>query len=221
MGNLSEISFFLAGGEILGLAGLRVRKDNSGASPHRTCRRRRDLLRGNRVRFRSSAKAPIGIATFLVQVGGALGLAYGTTFFNSLGKVRTAGSSTGKERGAHAVFVTCGWPFDPPGGRVSEATGRRWSSDGSWRIARIFLLDEPTRSGISARRRRSCPVSERIRNGASSSPGLDDHRCAQTRPRKAGFQEYERKDFSEHRLFLDMQGFGQQERRGGRECQAV
>ncbi len=93
----------------------------------------------------------------------------------------------------------------------------------------IYLLDEPTRGvDIGAKKAILSTVSGRIRNGAGviiTSPGLDDliDVCDRILVLSKGgiFTEYERKDFSEHRLFLDMQGCGQQDRRGGRECQAV
>lgn len=242
-GIFGNVSFFLRRGEILGLAGLRgsgrteLLKALAGIEP---ADEGEIFLRGNRVRFRSPAKALEEGIAYLPEEREKEGLLRSfcirdNLLLNSLGKVsdgRFINWEKSEER-ALAVFrdvrmkafsIHQGVDELSGGNRQKVVIGRIMANSPD-----IYLLDEPTRGvDIGAKKAILSIVSERIRNGAGviiTSPGLDDliDVCDRILVLSKGgvFREYERKDFSEHRLFLDMQGFGQQDRRGGRECQAV
>ena len=242
-GAFGDISFSLRRGEILGLAGLRgsgrteLLKALAGIDP---ADEGEIFLRGNSVRFRSPAEALAEGIAYLPEEREKEGLLRSFSIrdnllLNSFGNVcggRFISWEKSEER-ALAVFrevrvkafsIHQGVDELSGGNRQKVVIGRIMANS-----PEIYLLDEPTRGvDIGAKKAILSIVSERIRNGAGviiTSPGLDDliEVCDRILVLSKGgiFREYERKDFSEHRLFLDMQGFGQQERRGGRECQAV
>jgi len=93
----------------------------------------------------------------------------------------------------------------------------------------IYLLDEPTRGvDIGAKQAILSIIGGRIRSRSGviiTSPGLDDlvDICDRILVLRNGIvvREYARNQFDEKKIFLDMQGFGIRNRRGGTECQAV
>lgn len=93
----------------------------------------------------------------------------------------------------------------------------------------VYLLDEPTRGvDIGAKRSILSIVDGPLRASAGvllTSPGLDDLMdiCDRILVLHKGdmVREYRREDFDEKSLFMDMQGLGFQNRRGGDECRAV
>ena len=242
-GVFEDISFSLRRGEILGIAGLRgsgrteILKALAGIE---AADEGMIFIKGNRVRFSTPCAALAKGVAYLPEEREAEGL---LKFFsirdnlilNSPRKFSKGGFLSWKkcDRRASEIFQEVQVKAFSLYQDVDELSGGNKQKVVIGRIMandpEIYLLDEPTRGvDIGAKQAILSIISRRIRSKAGvilTSPGLDDLMdvCDRIFVLSKGVfvHEYARHDFDEKQLFLDIQGYGFRNRRGGGECQAV
>ena len=242
-GSFQNISFSIKKGEILGIAGLRgsgrteLLKAISGIEPADTGT---VFFKDEKVSFHTPSEAlRMGIA-YLPEDRETEGLI--KTFsirenllLNSISRFSRNGFVLKKEAGRRAqeIFAEVQIRAFSMEQSAEELSGGNKQKVVIGRIMAnepvVYLLDEPTRGvDIGAKRSILSIIEGPLRATAGvllTSPGLDDLMdiCDRILVLYKGniVREYQRKDFDEKSLFLDMQGFGYQDQRGGDECQAV
>jgi ABC-type sugar transport system ATPase subunit len=242
-GLFEDVRFSLRRGEILGIAGLRgsgrteILKALSGIEPADAGR---ISLGGVDVVFRSPSEALRAGVAYLPEDRESEGLVKvfsirDNLLLNSVAKFSHGGFISWEDarRRAGEIFFDVRIHAFSMEQNVDELSGGNKQKVVIGRIMtnepEIYLLDEPTR-GVDVGAKRSIlsivngPL--RVRAGVIlTSPGLDDlmEVCDRILVLYKGrlLREYSREAFDEKSIFMDIQGFGFQERRGGGECRAV
>jgi ABC-type sugar transport system ATPase subunit len=242
-GSFRNISFSLKKGEILGIAGLRgsgrteLLKAISGIEPGYAGQIN---FKDKRVFFSTPSEAlRMGIA-YLPEDRETEGLIKSFSIrenllLNSIARFSRNGFVLGGDAARRAEEIFAGVQIQAfsmeqsaeelsGGNKQKVVIGRIMANE-----PEVYLLDEPTRGvDIGAKRSILSIVDGPLRASAGvllTSPGLDDLMdiCDRILVLYKGnmVREYRREDFDEKSLFMDMQGLGFQNRRGGDECRAV
>lgn len=242
-GSFRNISFSLKKGEILGIAGLRgsgrteLLKAISGIEPGDAGQIN---FKDKRVFFSTPSEAlRMGIA-YLPEDRETEGLIKSFSIrenllLNSIARFSRNGFVLGGDAARRAEEIFTGVQIQAfsmeqsaeelsGGNKQKVVIGRIMANE-----PEVYLLDEPTRGvDIGAKRSILSIVDGPLRASAGvllTSPGLDDLMdiCDRILVLYKGnmVREYRREDFDEKSLFMDMQGLGFQNRRGGDECRAV
>ena len=242
-GAFRNIDCTLRRGEILGIAGLRgsgrteLLKAISGIEPADAGRM---SLKGKAVAFRRPSEALREGVAYLPEDRESEGIIrtfsigdnlllnsiakFSRNGFVAWGEARRRAAEIFSDVQIHAFSMEQNAEELSGGNKQKVVIGRIMSNE-----PEIYLLDEPTRGvDIGAKRSILSLVNGPLRENAGvilTSPGLDDllDVCDRILVLYRGnpVREYEREDFDEKSLFMDMQGYGFQEQRGGEECRAV
>jgi ABC-type sugar transport system ATPase subunit len=229
-GSYEGVSFTLRRGEILGIAGLRgsgrteLLKGIAGIEP---CDEGKIVLKGKDRRFRKPSEALAAGVAYLPEERESEGLVRlfsirDNLILNSLGRFASHGfiRSSAASRRAAEVFDEVQVKAFSLEQAVEELSGGNKQKVVIGRIMAagpdVYLLDEPTRGvDIGAKKSILSLICGRIRGNAGviiTSPGLDDliDVCDRILVLCGGkvAKCYERHEFDEKRLFMDIQGFG-------------
>ena len=242
-GNFCNISFSLKKGEILGIAGLRgsgrteLLKAISGIEPADAGK---IFFKDKRVSFSTPSEAlRMGVA-YLPEDRETEGLIQTFSIrenllLNSISRFSRNGFVERRAAGRRAEEIFAGVQIQAfsmeqsaeelsGGNKQKVVIGRIMAN-----APEVYLLDEPTRGvDIGAKRSILSIIHGPLRAASGvllTSPGLDDLMdiCDRILVLYKGnmVREYQQKDFDEKSLFMDVQGFGYQDQRGGDECRAV
>ncbi len=229
-GSYEEISFSLRRGEILGIAGLRgsgrteLLKGIAGIEPPD---KGKIVLRGKERRFHKPSEALSAGVAYLPEERESEGLIKlfsirDNLLLNSLPQFLSHGfiKHSAASRRAAEVFEEVQVKAFSLEQAVEELSGGNKQKVVIGRIMAagpdVYLLDEPTRGvDIGAKKSILSLICERIRGNAGviiTSPGLDDLIDVSDRILVLCggriTKSYDRREFDEKRLFMDIQGFG-------------